>query len=86
MGSGSEMGQTFGAYTGGVHWVPGQTKGQPKLSGRRGLYGTGSMVWGPLGWSQNTTKVVVLGLSWWSRAHLCPASVFGGHWGPQQKS
>lgn len=53
MGSGSEMGQTFGAYTGGVHWVPGQTKGQPKLSGRRGVGKT--YLWG-LGSTMVVTK------------------------------
>ena len=50
----------------GVHWVPGQTKGQSLIYGRRGLEKPNYGVWGPLRWSQNTTKVVVV--SDWSAA------------------
>ena len=47
-----------------------------------GLYGTDLDRWGPLWWSQNTTKGGGLTKSDLSRAIPCPAVVFEGEWGP----
>lgn len=42
--------------------------------------------WGPLRWSQNTTKGDGVGWVAVHRADGCPASVFGAKWGPQKGS
>ena len=47
-----------------------------------GLYGTGFMVWGLLGWSQNTTKGGGVTKSADAGEVILPAVVFGAVWGP----
>ena len=81
------MGQRSRPNSGGDHRVSGQSKGQSKFPGRRGVHW--NKIWG-LGPTEVATNHHQSGgsgvVSAGAGEVILPASIFGGEWGPEQKS